>query len=417
LAKSIHVFAAEKTPLYLPLYIAKYISGLWRTYQIEIHEPTEKGIDGDKWAIAQFAESVLSGKCNDRICFAVCDPTKLADNGTSDRFAIVGALISKAAFWVVGKEAAAVQNANSGPDRVFTYPAGMSAKAIADSIWCADLASGTLAVESVAVDHELCHLLVRSKDSSSGKALTANILAAVRFTKDHHKEHLKILDTLAKNSRFEDYFLTGIIGVRDEVENTREARRFLGHLGEAMRLVSTSPDYAARVMARIFQVSVVEAKDVVERLNAIKIYDRYVPSCPSWRLALQFKYRSEGVEYNDQDLDRKAGELFGKLVLPNIKKVFPDPNGLRWRLWLFYAWAEGRLKDLDLSKQSRGKAVTAILGGFGAILGMVLAAIVAMVIAFVWQGWRAVPRIDHSTAVQGKVSPKGDPISATGGKH
>ncbi len=389
----IEVFAAEKTPLYLPLFVAAHMAKLWRNYRISIHTPAEKDIDGDAWAIDELKKATANnGGAKDSLYFAICDPTKLDDPDVPGSFAIVCSLISKAAFWVIGKQEHGETHQANNPCCIYTYPVGMSANAIADSIWCADRASGSISVSPVNVDHELCHLLVASKENKVAKALTANILSAVRFTKDHHKEKLDILDTLAKNPRFQEYFLTGVIGVRDQIE-VKEAKHFLRHMYESMELVSKRPNYAARVLARTFEVSFTEALDVVGRLNVVDIYSRFVPEQPSWRLALSIKYQASGNALNDQSLDDKANE-FKKYMSTRSAEECTKHSGIKWRFWLLYASIEGHLKDRDLDVSNRGEIIAAMVASVRWLLVDAIAVgIVGLLLTIGWEHYRD----EHST--------------------
>jgi hypothetical protein len=114
-------------------------------------------------------------------------------------------------------------------------------------------------------------LLVSKEEKENARALTANLLAAVRFTRDHHREKLCFLpQSPSENPRYGDFFLTGIVGISTQI-GREETSRFLRNLFHGMQIVSRHPRYASQVLAREFMVSQSEAQEVVKQFNTHKI--------------------------------------------------------------------------------------------------------------------------------------------------
>jgi hypothetical protein len=348
--KQVVVFAAEPTPLYLPLYVAREIGAIRAGGTIDIRFPDSSVKDGDEWAADQLCKAIAKpGSCKERY-YAICDPVKILNDKRDTSIAVIGSLISKAALWHVG-HTDSLNNMNNGAHTVFTYPSGMSAFTIAKTLF-AD--NATTQITPVSVDHELCNMLVASDKMQSSSALTANLIAALRFKRLHRRDGFDKVECLAKNARYTDFFLTGILGCKTSAQH-KVTCRFLRQLRDSIRWIHDEPARASRILANLFSVGATEASDVITEFIESQLYGALVPEVTSWRRALEVLALASSTPMTAAELDARTEHTFQECIVTEVALKVKSQSG-RLKLWSrrMMMKFQVRLDEVSESIESRG---------------------------------------------------------------
>lgn len=366
------LYLAADTPLYLPVYmVAGSSRGLLSRYKLILKSPEEdKNNNGDSWTVMCLKEWHKQNG-SQAPAFAVCDPIVLAENkpGYAD-YRIVAALISTAAFWIVGP---LLPSASFKPNTLITYPSGMSANNIAAYLRSKLCWPSGMVIRSVPVDHELCHLLVSATSPNGGKgiancgAITANIVNAVRFDRMHkNTSRLGIRDSVPTLYN-EEILLTAIICHKD-IAQEDITYQFLYRIWNSIGRAKAGDACAIKTLARQFRISVEEAGEAFLRLQGARLFSSssIVPSPNSWMKACEIA-KEAGRNIGDNH-----NETFKQFVNSEQAQKVLDHGRKIPGIWDRIEHAMGSIFDILEDWEHRGALLQ---GAFGSILGSLLYAI------------------------------------------